>query len=96
VGRIEKASDAKEYVLGVFFDIEGAFEAFDNTSSTCVKNALADWKVHRAVCSWIAALIDHRIVQVKVNTIMLVISASQGGGLSPLLWSLVADVCFGG
>ena len=39
VGRIEKALDAKEYVLGVFFDIEGAF---DNTSSTCVKNALAD------------------------------------------------------
>ena len=81
-GRMEKALDAKEYALGVFFDIEGAF---DNTSSTCVKNAVADWEVHRAMCNWIAALIHHRIV----NTTMLVISASrglpQGGGLSPLM-----------
>ena len=47
------------------------------------------------MCSWIAAPIDHRIVQVKVSTTMLVISASrglpQGDGLSPLLWSFVAD-----
>jgi len=28
IGRIEKALDAKEYALGIFFDIEGAF---DNT-----------------------------------------------------------------
>ena len=26
VGRIEKALDAKEFALGIFFDIEGAFD----------------------------------------------------------------------
>jgi len=34
VGRIEKALDAKQYALGVFFDVEGAF---DNTSPTAVR-----------------------------------------------------------
>ena len=46
VGRIEKALDAKEYALGIFFDIEGAF---DNTPTTVVGTALEDWKIHRSV-----------------------------------------------
>ena len=39
VGRIEKALDAKQYALGVFFDIEGAF---DNTSPMAVKESLRE------------------------------------------------------
>ena len=41
VGRIERALDAKEYTLGVFFDIEGAF---DNTTMNSIKTVLDDWK----------------------------------------------------
>ena len=36
VGRIEKALDAKEFALGIFFDIE----AFDNTPCNAVRTAL--------------------------------------------------------
>ena len=54
IGRIEKALDAKEYVLGIFFDIEGAF---DNTPTTAVATALEDWKIHRSVKNWIKTLI---------------------------------------
>jgi len=39
VGRIEKALDAKQYALGVFFDIE---TAFDNTSPIAVKQSLRE------------------------------------------------------
>ena len=37
VGRVERALDADQYALGVFFDIQGAF---DNISSLSVKRAL--------------------------------------------------------
>jgi len=39
VGRIECALDAKEYTVGVFFDIEGAF---DNTTMDSIRTALDD------------------------------------------------------
>ena len=52
VGRIEKALDAKEYSLGVFFDIEGAF---DNTSTKSVRIALNEWKANRMVSTRICA-----------------------------------------
>ena len=45
-GRIERALKASEYTLGVFFDIEGAF---DNTSCQSVKRALDEKKVHRVL-----------------------------------------------
>ena len=35
VGRVEKAMDGGEYALGIFFDIQGAF---DNTPITSIKN----------------------------------------------------------
>ena len=42
VGRTQRALDAKEYTLGVFFDIEGAF---GNTTMDSIKTALDDWKI---------------------------------------------------
>jgi len=54
VGRIEWALDAKEYSLGVFFDIE---RAFDNMPLTAVSKALVDWKVPKVVRSWIAVML---------------------------------------
>jgi len=38
--------DAKQFALGIFFDIEGAF---DNTPCNAVRTALEEWKIHRAV-----------------------------------------------
>jgi len=92
VGRIERALDANEYSLGVFFDIEGAF---DNTPVKAVDDALAGWKVPRILRSWIIAMLTHRVVEVNacitVITVITLCGLPQGGGLSPILWSLVAD-----
>ena len=92
VGRIEKALDAKEYALGIFFNIEGAF---DNTPMTATATALDDWKIHRSVKNWIRTLIGRKQVCVKTEHILITATTNrglpQGGGLSPTLWSAVAD-----
>ena len=92
VSRIEKAFDANEYALGVFFDIQGAF---DNTSVKAVKQALVQHNVPSMIHRWISALIGQRFVSTKVGQVLLQIITNcglpQGGGLSPTLWSLVAD-----
>ena len=92
VGRIERALDANEYSLGVFFDIEGAF---DHTPTSAVSEALASWKVPRFLRTWITANLAHRTVEVVAGTTKITIITlrgfPQGGALSPLLWSLVAD-----
>jgi len=62
VGRIERALDAKEYTLGVFFDIEGGF---DNTTMDPIRTVLDDWKVHRSVRNWIIAVIKERKIVLK-------------------------------
>jgi len=55
VGRIERALHANEYTLGVFFDIEGAF---DNTSCQSVEQALDEKKVHQVVSAWKINMLD--------------------------------------
>jgi len=64
VGRIERALDAKEYTLGVFFDIEGVF---DNTTMDAIRTVLDDRKVHRSVRNWIIDLLKERKIGVKVH-----------------------------
>ena len=92
VGRIERALEAKEYTLGVFFDI---VEASDNTSCRSVKHALDERKVHRSVRTWIVKMLENRTIMVKTDNITYMVSAfhrlPQGGGLSPILWSVVTD-----
>ena len=92
VNRIEKALDAEQYALGVFFDIQGAF---DNTPLVSVRQALRDRRVSFAVQQWIAALLSQRKVGVQVGSTYIRVKTQcglpQGGGLSPTLWSLVAD-----
>ena len=75
VGRIERALEATQYTLGVFFYIKGAF---DNTSCKSVRHALEDRKVHWSIRIWIVTMLQHRTIMVKTD-------------LSPMLWSVVAD-----
>jgi len=92
VGRIQKAIDAREYSLGVFSDIEGVF---NNTSCKSITLTLNEWKVHKSIRNWIITMLAHRILLTKAETFINMVIAScglpQGGGLSPILWSLVAD-----
>ena len=62
MGRIEKALDGGEYALGVFFDIQGAF---DNTPITAIKKALHERQVISAIRNWIGSMIEQRIQYVS-------------------------------
>ena len=92
VGRIERALDAKEYTLGVFFDIE---EAFDNNTMDSIRTTFDDWRVHRSVRNWIIALVKEKRICVKTHNDITYASTNrglpQGGGLSPTLWSMIED-----
>jgi len=91
VSRLEKAIDQRLYALGVFFDIEGAF---DNSSPRSVRYALNEWKVAKPVRNWIVNMIENRSIHVCLGNSNMVVQAGrglpQGGGLSPTLWSLIA------
>ena len=71
VGRIERALQANKYNLGVFFDVEGAF---DNTSCQSVKQALDEKKVHRAISAWIIRMLKHRIIMLKIEAFTLILT----------------------
>ena len=92
VGRIERAFDAKEYTLGVFFDIEGAF---DNNTMDSIRTTFDDWRVHRSVRNWIIALVKEKRICVKTHNDITYASTNrglpQGGGLSSTLWSTIED-----
>jgi len=92
VERVERALEAKQYSLGVFFDIEGAF---DHTSTTAVRKALKERKVVRPVIEWIVAMIGQRTIYASQGVTKLVVKTlrglTQGGVTSPTMWALVAD-----
>jgi len=57
--------------------------------------ALSEGEIIFAVRQWISTLLQQRKVCVRVGDLLLYVITKyglpQGGGLSPLLWSLVAD-----
>jgi len=61
--------------LGVFFDIEGAF---DNTIRKSVSHALNERKVHRSICNWITTMLQCRTILVKTDTLTLMVLALRG------------------
>jgi len=90
--RVERALEAKQYSLGVFFDIEGAF---DHTSTTAVRKALEERKVVRPVTEWIVAMIGQQTIYASQGVTKLVMKTirglPEGGVISPTMWTLVAD-----
>lgn len=91
-GRIERSLDNKMSTLGVFIDIEGAF---DKTTFDSINTALRERGVNDTLREWIIHFLKHRAVHITVGntTIRGTVSRGcpQGGVLSPLLWNLVVD-----
>jgi len=90
--KIEEALSAGNYALGVFLDIEGAF---DRISFKSIQDALINAGVGCTITNWITALISSRQTILSLAASSLSIKAlsgcPQGGVLSPFLWNLVLD-----
>jgi hypothetical protein len=92
VVRVEKVLDQRELPLGVFLDIEGAFN-YTSYDSMC--NALDKRGVSSTTIRWIKATLEGRVATATLNDMFMRVAVSrgcpQGGVLSPLLWCLVVD-----
>jgi hypothetical protein len=92
VTRVESAIEYKDIALGAFLDID---EAFDRTSFDKIKQAAEKHGIESAICRRICAMLESRSIIATLSGETLGASAArgcpQGGGLSPLLWSLIVD-----
>jgi len=92
VGRIERALNNKEYALGIFLDIEGAF---NNASLASLLNVMRSKGVVATVIRWIDFMLSNRIARANSGItnleVCLLKGFPQGGVLSALMWILVAD-----
>jgi ribonuclease HI len=92
VSRVERALEMKEYALGVFFDIQGAF---DNTPFTAVETALRQRRARSSVIDWTGNMLRQRGVYATLGDskweVRVMRGCPQGGILSPILWTLVVD-----
>jgi hypothetical protein len=90
--RVEKALDQQEMALGVYLDVEGAF---NNTSYDSMCAALARHGVDHTIVRWVKATLEGRQAIAMLGSLSRSVAVSrecpQGGVLSPLLWCLVVD-----
>jgi hypothetical protein len=86
VPRIENATEHKHIALGAFLDIEGTFH---RTSFDTIKEAAERNGIEPAVCRWICAIVESRIISATLSEESLGATTArgclQGGVLSPLL-----------
>ena len=92
VSNIEKAFSQKQSGLGVFLDIEGAF---DNVSFQSMIEAARAHGVPSFISNWMNEMLSNRILCSSLRYAevrkLSICGCPQGGVLSPLLWNLVAD-----
>ena len=88
--RVEKVLYQQEIALGVFLDIEGAF---NNTSYDSMCAALVRHRVHYTNVRWVKATMEGWQAIATLDSLPRSGAVSrgcpQGGVLSPLLWCLV-------
>ena len=92
ITKIERTIVEGQYALGIFLDIEGAF---DNVSFKTITEALSEFQLPRIVVRWINAMLRCRTVTVTVQGVSVSKGVKkgcpQGGIMSPLLWNLVIN-----
>lgn len=90
VGTVERSLKEKEYTLGAFLDIEGAF---NNVKTESIREALEDHKVDEIISSWLIGMLESRQISSEVGEIKTkkrtTRGTPQGGVISPLLWLMV-------
>jgi len=92
VSGIETQLEAKGYALGVFIDIEGAF---DSTSNKSIEESMTNHGIPEALVDWTQNMLSGRDLTVSLGKETVrgrpAGGCPQGGVLSPLLWCLVVD-----
>ena len=83
----EKALDQQEIALGVFLDIEGAF---DNTSYESMCSAFTRHRVDQTIVRWITATLEGRLDTAALGEVSRSVAVSRGcppGGsfITPLI-----------
>ncbi|KAL5263830.1 hypothetical protein ACHWQZ_G005038 [Mnemiopsis leidyi] len=90
--RIEEAMASGHYSLGVFLDIESAFDA---VSHTAIKEALTKADIPPTIVNWISFMVSNRFITLSYCDTSLTRKVTkgspQGGVLSPLLWNLTLN-----
>ena len=92
VSRIESSLSHGSFALGIFLDIEGAF---DNMSFDAINSALSSSSIPSPICNWISEMLSTRIVSYSLGeeiiTRHVTKGCPQGGILSPFIWNLVLN-----
>ena len=92
VNKIQTALKHGDHALGIFIDIQGAF---DNLPNTSIKKALDDTAAKGKISNWITNMISNRYITLQLagEKIVRLIpkGCPQGGVLSPFLWNLVVN-----
>ncbi|XP_073821591.1 uncharacterized protein [Musca autumnalis] len=64
VRTIEKSLEHKQYTLAAFLDIEGAF---NNVSTTAIKQALDNFGLESFISSWITTMLQSRVITASLG-----------------------------
>ena len=92
VSNIETGLEQKGYTLGVFLDIQGAF---DNVGAEAIRKGMEDKELPSPLIEWYCHYVGNRSMTVTYNglteTRYLVGGTPQGGVLSPVVWNLVFE-----
>jgi len=92
VGRIEGALNKNEFALGVFLDIQGAF---DNVRPESIIQGMKDKGIGKHLIDWYDFFLRNRRMEVEHQGVniekYLTLGTPQGGVLSPVMWNLAFD-----
>ena len=90
--KIEDAIQNGQFGLGVFLDVEGAF---DNVKHSSIYKAMLEAKIPNVIANWIRAMLTDRMIVLTLHGISInrkiYKGCPQGGILSPLLWNLTLN-----
>ena len=90
VRRIELSLAKKRTALGIFLDINGAF---DNITHSGIADALRELKVSPFLVHWIENLLRHRTVQVELNSEKIKREVLKGNPQNGILSPFSMELC---
>ena len=92
VENIEQSLIRTQYTLGIFLDIQGAF---DNVSTPSIINGLIKRKIDPKIIEWYSHYLRTRTIQAEYKHICIkkrpTRGTPQGGVLSPFMWCIAFD-----